>query len=205
MLQGILPNGWHHMLINELPLLGALTVVGYLLGSCLFSQWLPWLLYRQNIVLLSDDGCPGSANVFKHCGWPLGLICLIFDMAKGFLPVILGIHLASWRHFLFPLLMLAPVLGHAWSIFFQFRGGKCIATIFGELLALLQISLAFWILAVLYVSFSTAIKITPNQRRSILVFSLFAVISFCLELIKGSIKIGIGCLLIAAVAIIKHI
>ena len=182
-----------------------LVVFSYLLGSCLFSQWLPMLLRKKDIASISDDHCPGSANVFTHCGWQLGLVCLTLDMAKGFLPVFLGLHYAGWQSYLFSFLMLAPVLGHAWSIFFRFRGGKCIATIFGELLALLRITPSFFILAVLFILFSTVIKISPNNRRSILVFSLFAIIAFCLELFFGRDEVGAGCLLISVIAIVKHL
>ncbi len=182
-----------------------LVVFSYLLGSCLFSQWLPMLLQKKDIVSISDDRCPGSANVFTHCGWKLGFVCLTLDMAKGFLPVFLGLRYAGWQSYLFSLLMLAPVLGHAWSIFFRFRGGKCIAAIFGELLALLRISPSFFILAILFILFSTVIKVTPNNRRSILVFSLFAIIAFCLELFYGRVEVGAGCLLISVIAIVKHL
>lgn len=179
-------------------------VFGYLLGSCLFCAWLPWLIHKRDIVQESDDGCPGSANVFKLCGWRLGAICLALDMAKGFLPVFIGMRMENTQHYWFTLLIAAPVFGHAWSIFYNFRGGKCIATIFGELIALFWVSPALLILAGLYIFFSTAVKISPNSQRSILVFSLFAAISFTMEILARRFFIGAACLLISAVAIIKH-
>jgi glycerol-3-phosphate acyltransferase PlsY len=180
-------------------------VLGYLLGSCLFCEWLPWLIHRKDIALESDDGCPGSANVFKLCGWQLGMICLVLDIAKGFLPVYIGMKQLDVDTYLFSLLMLAPVMGHAWPIFHHFWGGKCIATSFGELIALLWVSPVCWILACLYIIFSTVIKISPDNKRSIFVFSLFAVFSFGVELYAERYFIGIGCLLISGIAIFKHL
>ncbi|HOJ48422.1 MAG TPA: glycerol-3-phosphate acyltransferase [Bacillota bacterium] len=178
---------------------------GYLLGSCLFCAWIPWLIHKKDIVQESDDGNPGTANVFKLCGWRLGFLCLALDLAKGFLPVFIGINKADINYYLFTLVMLAPVCGHAWSVFSHFQGGKCIATIFGEMIALLRISPVGLILCGLYILFSTAVRITPNSRRSILVFSLFAVLSFSFELYTGRFFIGLGCLLVSVVAIIKHL
>lgn len=193
------------MLIEELLPWLFLIIFGYLLGSCMFCAWLPWLIHKKDIVQESDDGCPGSANVFKLCGWPLGMICLLLDMAKGFLPVYIGMKHLDIHSCLFPLLMLAPVIGHAWPIFHHFHGGKCIATSFGELIALLFVSPVCLVLACLYIFFSTVVKISPNSKRSILVFSLFALLSLGIEIFAGRFFIGVGCSLISAIAIFKHL
>lgn len=177
---------------------------GYLLGSCLFCEWLPWLIHKRDIIKESDDGCAGTANVFKLCGWRLGLTCLALDMAKGFLPIYIGMDLADPDHCLFSLLMLAPACGHAWSIFCHFQGGKCIATIFGEMIALLWISPVCLILAALFIVFSTVVRITPNSKRSILVFSLFAILAFGFEIFYSRYFIGLGCFLVSGIAIIRH-
>ena len=191
---------------NEQILLWAgLIAAGYLLGSCMFSLWLPLLLLNRNVHVESDDGCPGAANVFKLCNWRLGLLCLLLDMGKGFLPVYLGIRFCDPQDWLFALLMLTPVLGHAWSVFWKFQGGKCIATIFGEMIALLWVSQIGLALCVLYIFFSTVVVISPNRNRSIFVFSLFLLCAVCSALLFGKYAIGAGCLLISLVAIIKHL
>ena len=65
----------------------AAIVLGYLLGSILFSYDLPKLLRHTDITLNSDDKNPGAANAFKNAGIPIGILCLICDMFKGFAPV----------------------------------------------------------------------------------------------------------------------
>ena len=108
-------------------------VAGYLLGSIMFCRWIPKLVLHKDVCALSDDHNPGAANVFQHCGVPAGLLCLFFDLSKGFLPVYLAAHTVGIEPMQFAAVMMAPVLGHATAPFDHFSGGKCIATAFGAL------------------------------------------------------------------------
>ena len=163
-----------------------LAVGGYLLGSVHFCRTIPLLFRHIDITKESDDGNPGAANVFSLCGWQMGLVCLFCDMAKGFLPVFAAIRwLPPGGGLWLSAVMMAPVLGHAFSILHRFRGGKCIAAIFGEMVALLWISPVGLVLAGFYIFFSLAVKIDPHSRRSIVTFSRFLPVSFLLELFLG--------------------
>ena len=71
-------------------------VAGYLLGSIMFCRWIPKLVLHKDVCALSDDHNPGAANVFQHCGVPAGLLCLFFDLSKGFLPVYLAAKTSIW-------------------------------------------------------------------------------------------------------------
>lgn len=193
------------MFADQYALWLVLILSGYFLGSCLFSAWLAMLVHKKDITQESSDGNPGAANVFMLCGWQLGILCVLLDMAKGFVPVFLGIRYFDFRHYFFPVLMLAPVAGHAWSAFCHFQGGKCIASIFGEMVALFWISPIGWILAGLYILFSTVFKISPTRKRSILVFTLFAIFAFIIELYASRYTVAVGCLLVSSVAIYKHL
>jgi glycerol-3-phosphate acyltransferase PlsY len=126
-------------------------------------------------------------------------------MLKGIIPVMLATFFLDTDNICFSLVMIAPVLGHAVGIFNRFHGGKCISTAFGVLIGILHITLVGFILAVLYILFSTLIKISPNSRRSILSFSLFITISTPLLIVFGLYSIAIGCIGISLVAIIKHL
>lgn len=75
---------------------------GFLSGSVLYSRYLPWLLKRIDIVKVSEDHNPGTANVMKYAGVPMGICCLLCDMAKGFLPFILREHSAAVMRFCLP-------------------------------------------------------------------------------------------------------
>ena len=75
---------------------------------------------------------PGATNVLRIGGkWP-ALVVLIFDMLKGMLPVWAGYYLGL-THFELGMVALAACLGHIFPVFFNFKGGKGVATAFGEI------------------------------------------------------------------------
>jgi glycerol-3-phosphate acyltransferase PlsY len=95
-----------------------------------FAPWLAGSLARADLRLVGD-GNPGAANAWRAGGWRLGLAVLLLDYAKGALPVAaarFALGLAGW-----PLVWvaLAPILGHVFSPFLGFRGGKGLAVTFG--------------------------------------------------------------------------
>ncbi|MBI5595368.1 MAG: glycerol-3-phosphate 1-O-acyltransferase PlsY [Elusimicrobia bacterium] len=82
------------------------------------------------------SGNPGAANVYRVVGPPAGLATLALDAAKGFLPVLLARHLFPESPWLPALCGAAAVVGHDWSPFLGFGGGKGVATTAGVFLAL---------------------------------------------------------------------
>ena len=111
------------------------TLIGFLLGSLPISVWLGKLVLRTDIRNYGD-GNPGGTNVLRAGSRGLGLLAIILDMLKGAIPV-------SLAHYVFkvdgwPLMpvMLAPILGHAFSPFLGWRGGKALASTFGVWTAL---------------------------------------------------------------------
>lgn len=190
---------------NQLFLWCILTAGGFLFGSVLFSKLLPLLLFGRDVSAESGDRNPGAANAFATCGVAVGMLCLLLDMFKGFLPVLLGRLLLDTSDPLFALVILAPVLGHAIAPFNRFHGGKCIATSFGVTIALMPQCLAAPILAVLYILFSTVVRIRSHRRRSIITFGAFIAVSVPLLLYVRQISYAIACVAIALTAIYKHL
>lgn len=189
---------------NSLILWYSWVIVGFLLGSIMFSRLLPKLLKGKDITKDAPDRNPGAANVFATCGIAMGLLCLGLDMLKGFLPVFMACQRLDVSRMLFAAVMIAPVLGHAVGLFNRFHGGKCIATAFGVLLALLPISRIVLLLAGLYIFFSVGVKIKPNRYRSILVFTLFGVVSVAYFLLHGQQSLAVGCGMLAVIGVVKH-
>lgn len=172
----------------------------------MFCKIIPEIVARKDICELSDDGNPGAFNAFKHCGVKVGIPCLLMDVLKGFVPVLLAGLFLDTRSYLFALVIVAPVLGHAVGAFNKFRGGKCIAVSFGVMLGLLPVTwVGITVLAVLYIFFSTAVKINPNTKRSIIVYSLFAVISGTVLFATGLAPAALGCIAVAVITAVKHI
>lgn len=181
-----------------------LVAAAFLLGSVLFSYHLPKWLRHVDVVRDSADHNPGTANALVLAGVPVGMLCLTLDMAKGFLPVWLGVRLWGLRFALLPLLMAAPVLGHAFSPWYPFRGGKAIATAFGVLLGLAPSNWAVLLLGFWYVLFSTVIVIMPHERRSVMAFFYFAVSCTVTAFLTHSYALLPGLMLVAAVPIYKN-
>jgi glycerol-3-phosphate acyltransferase PlsY len=104
--------------------------IGFLFGSMPFSYWLGKLLLHEDIRDYGD-GNPGAFNIWKAGGADIGLLALLLDYLKGNVPVMIahfGSDVNNW--WLFPI-ALSPVIGHAFSPFLGFKGGKALAATFG--------------------------------------------------------------------------
>jgi acyl phosphate:glycerol-3-phosphate acyltransferase len=129
-----------------------LVAFAYLLGS-VPSGWLVMKLYRNQDVRKLGSGNIGAANVFRAGGPGAFATTLVADGLKGFIPVMLGILLGLGdQELALAAIGLAAVLGHTWSIYLGFRGGKGVATSGGVLLALAPAALVLaglsWFLVV---------------------------------------------------------
>lgn len=81
------------------------------------------------------SGNIGATNVYRTAGKKLGILTLLGDIVKGFIPVILAKALLDLP-FWVGAVALTAFLGHLYSVFLHFRGGKGIATGLGVFLAL---------------------------------------------------------------------
>lgn len=104
-----------------------LTVFGFFLGSLPFSVWLGQYALGKDIRQYGD-GNPGTTNVLRAGGVKWGALALLLDFMKGAIPVALANF--TLRLDGLPLLIVAmsPILGHAFSPFLKFKGGKALAT-----------------------------------------------------------------------------
>lgn len=184
----------------------AFTAAGYLLGSILFCKIIPMWLCKIDIAEISDDHNPGTANTFKNAGIGIGSICLILELSKGFFPVFSAIIVCGYETLLFPLILAAPAIGHAFPVFHNFCGGKAIAVTFGILIGLASVEpFPLVLLCALYLFFSLIIIIHPNDKRTVVTFLLFAVgnmLMFCLGKLHAAV--AIGCLCISLVVLYKN-
>lgn len=104
--------------------------LGFLLGAMPFSVWLGRLILNTDIRRYGD-GNPGAINAWRAGSWPVGVPAMVLDYMKAAIPVGIAnftIGISGWE--LVPV-ALAPVLGHAFSPFLGFRGGKAVAATFG--------------------------------------------------------------------------
>ncbi|HEU4340140.1 MAG TPA: glycerol-3-phosphate 1-O-acyltransferase PlsY [Candidatus Binatia bacterium] len=110
----------------------ALIIAAYLLGSVPSG----YLVARLAGVDIRNEGSGnlGATNVARVIGKRQGILTLIADTAKGWLPVFVALQLGIAPS-VAALGGVAAFLGHLYPVFLRFRGGKGVATAFGVLLA----------------------------------------------------------------------
>ena len=106
---------------------------------------------------------------------------------------------------MFSLVMLAPVLGHATAPFHKTIGGKAIAVSFGVLLGIFPSSKAVIALAFWYILFAAVFRIRPNSKCSIITYMMFSLTVLCGTFFLNDLPYTVGCLLISAVVIYRHV
>ncbi len=148
-------------------------LLAFLCGSLPFSVWLTRLVGRNDPRTIGD-GNPGATNAFRTGGSAIGLIALLLDVSKAAAPVGLAYFNFGWRGLPMALIATMPVLGHAFSPFLRFRGGKALAVAFG-----VWIGLTIWQLsipALLLVLFWRAVLDVDGWAVLLALASLLAII-----------------------------
>ncbi len=148
--------------------------VGFFSGSVMYSYLIPRLVKKVDVREGTDDGNPGTANAMKKAGVPCGICCLLCDMLKAYLPVFFAIRHLDYRAVFFAIVLAGPVVGHVFSPFLGFHGGKGIAAAFGVLIALLPYSPAVFVLCALYIFFSVIVILRPHALRTLVTFVLYS-------------------------------
>lgn len=123
-------------------------IISYLLGS------LPNGLYVANLkgIDIRNEGSKntGATNVFRVMGPKFGILVLVLDALKGFLPLIIAEKFGIRGNTLV-LIGVIAVVGHTFSPFLNFKGGKGVATSLGIFLYLAPIPMVITLLMFLIV------------------------------------------------------
>lgn len=109
-------------------------VLAYLLGS-LSSAVIVCRLSGLADPRAEGSGNPGATNVLRIGGHKAAILTLLGDAAKGFLAIVIG-HFFNVEGVLLGVVGLAAFLGHLYPVFFNFKGGKGVATMFGIIFGL---------------------------------------------------------------------
>jgi acyl phosphate:glycerol-3-phosphate acyltransferase len=118
------------MLLNSF----AAVLIGYLLGSFPSAQIAARIVKRKNIREIGG-GNMGALNTIRGVGFIPGALVFIADAGKGALAVMV----ARWLKVSETVILIsafASVLGHIWSVYLRFKGGRGAATGYGIFLAL---------------------------------------------------------------------
>jgi acyl phosphate:glycerol-3-phosphate acyltransferase len=113
-------------------------LVAYLIGSISFSFLLGKI--RQRDLRVSGSGNLGAMNTARILGPVAGFVVLVLDMGKGYAAARLA-HEISRNEMAVFASCIAVLLGHNYSLFLKFSGGKGLATVGGLLLMISPITL----------------------------------------------------------------
>lgn len=150
-------------------------ILAYLLGSIPSGVWVGKLFFHKDIRQFGS-GNIGTTNTYRVLGPVAGTLVMILDIAKGsiatMLPAFFHISLIS------PLVFgIAAILGHTFSIFDHFKGGKAVATSAGMLLAyrpeLFLIAAGIWVSLIFITSMVSL--------ASMIAFSIITIIAFAVQ------------------------
>lgn len=106
-------------------------VIGFFCGSLLPGYWIGKFCFGKDI-RAEGSGNIGATNAFRVLGPAVGTLVLALDVAKGVAAVWISRKLGG----IDTLSGLAAILGHTFSPFIKFRGGKGVATGLGVFLSL---------------------------------------------------------------------
>jgi glycerol-3-phosphate acyltransferase PlsY len=132
-------------------MMGALAVIAaYLIGGIPFG-WIVVKLMRGTDVREEGSGNIGATNVLRTAGLAAGVVTLVLDAAKAFVAVWLADRFTGGSEFWMSFAALAVLVGHAYSIFLGFKGGKAVASIVGAFGYLTPIPLLAVVLLFIFV------------------------------------------------------
>ncbi|CAH9014140.1 glycerol-3-phosphate 1-O-acyltransferase PlsY [Candidatus Nitrosacidococcus sp. I8] len=159
-----------------------LLIAGYILGS------LSSAIIVSKLAHLGDprnygSGNPGATNILRIGGKRLAAIVLLGDTLKGFFPVWVTGYMSDYP-WIISGVGLAAFLGHLYPVFFNFRGGKGVATGLGVLLGfnwLLGILvLAVWLFVFGYKKISSLSALSAAIAAPFLAWWLISVPAICI-------------------------
>ena len=110
-----------------------LIIISYIIGSVnssiVFSK-----IYKLPDPREYGSKNPGATNILRSGNKILALAIVIFDILKGFLPVVIAYYFLKEDVYV-QIVGVIAVIGHIYPIFYKFKGGKGVATSFGSILA----------------------------------------------------------------------
>ena len=171
--------------MNEELLCLLMTVLGYVLGG------IPFGIVVSKAMGLPDPRTVGSknigfTNVLRVSGKTAGILTLLGDFGKGWVCAWVAMHWLTVESYIM-VVAFAPILGHMFSPFLGFKGGKGVATAVGAVLGLSPsmglLVLLIWLGAVAIWRYSSGgalaafaclpvVAIVNEQRQEFFIFSL---------------------------------
>ena len=149
-----------------------LALLSYTVGSIPFGLIISIVMNKEDPRLTGSKNI-GATNIARTSGWKLGLLTLISDISKSYIPIYFTMinhneHLNE--------VMLFLILGHLFPIWLKFKGGKGVAVFIGALLAYNPLNalvfLISWLIFALIFKYSSLSAILATFINMILIISM---------------------------------
>ena len=160
-------------------------LIEYLCGSLMFSYWLG-LAVKKDLKIIGD-GNPGAFNLWHAAGYKMGLLGILLDFMKGYLPLVFLYESGFLKGYMIVPVALAPVFGHVFPVFTKFKGGKAIAVTFGVWSAITRFKVSL-MLAILLAIIQLLVRIinkgkpVSSDTDGVMVVSGMLILGICLKI-----------------------
>lgn len=147
-------------------------LIAYLLGSIPSGVWIGKVFYKTDIRDYGS-GNTGATNTFRILGPKAGVFALTLDVLKGTLATLIPIWLKTDIHPIF--IGIFAILGHVFSLYIHFKGGKAVATSAGVALAIHPLFLLAFVGVFLIILYVTSMVSVASMLSVIgaAIFSMF--------------------------------
>lgn len=168
-----------------------LLILAYLVGSIPNALWIG-KMFKNIDVRDFGSGNVGATNAARVLGWKLGVMVLLFDAFKGMIFIIIARKFGLSDIYVV-LIGLAAILGHSYSIYLKFKGGKAVATSLGVMLVLIPkviiILVIVFLLIVIFSGYVSLASISVAGLLPILTYIMYNNIIALLSLVVGILVI----------------
>ncbi len=172
-------------------------LLAYLCGAIPFGYIIAKVFKHVDIRTIGS-GNPGATNVYRTISKPLGVLTLVLDLLKGFIPVYFTVLLNPGSVWLIIAVAFVTIIGHIFTVFLNFKGGKGVATGCGVFLALNPLAILICVLVfVLFLVIFRYVSFASIMAAATLPVSLY--------FLNSVTEIVIFATIISILVIVRHI
>ncbi|MBR3627686.1 MAG: glycerol-3-phosphate 1-O-acyltransferase PlsY [Elusimicrobia bacterium] len=172
-------------------------VLSYLCGAIPFGYIIAKIFKHVDIRTIGS-GNIGATNVYRSISKPLGILTLILDLLKGFIPVYCVMFFNPEFQWLIISVAFVTIIGHTFTVFLGFKGGKGVATACGAFLAINPVAVL-----ICFIVFVVTLSIFKYVSFASIMAALMFPIS--LYLLKELPEIVVFAGMISVLVIVRHI
>lgn len=159
-----------------------LILLSYLIGS-IPTAYLFGKLFKKIDIRQHGSGNVGATNAFRILGAKLGILVLFIDIFKGFASIMIAQSLyVNQGEWFFVLAGFMAIIGHIYTVFLGFKGGKGVATAAGVCAAIIPLPFFAALFCFIVILFLTRyVSLSSLIAASVLLISQIIAFHFTLE------------------------